>query len=49
MKATGLAPASEDVSVAISKLTFNLDDVEKQLKNVVSLHAALKPIAKHAP
>lgn len=35
-KSTGLAPASEDVSVAISKLTFSLDDVEKQLKNVVS-------------
>lgn len=36
-KSTGLAPASEDVSVAISKLTFSLDDVEKQLKNVVSI------------
>lgn len=35
-KSTGLAPASEDVSVAISKLTYSLDDVEKQLKNVVS-------------
>ena len=37
-KSTGLAPASEDVSVAISKLTFSLDDVEKQLKNVVSYY-----------
>ncbi|KAI0823334.1 Golgi transport complex subunit 5-domain-containing protein [Trametes gibbosa] len=37
-KATGLAPASEDVSVSISKLTFSLDDVEKQLKNVVTTH-----------
>ncbi|KAI0329225.1 hypothetical protein GY45DRAFT_1325329 [Cubamyces sp. BRFM 1775] len=37
-KNTGLAPASEDVSVAISKLTFSLDDVEKQLKNVVTTH-----------
>ncbi|KAI0645490.1 Golgi transport complex subunit 5-domain-containing protein [Trametes meyenii] len=37
-KSTGLAPASEDVSVAISKLTFSLDDVEKQLKNVVTTH-----------
>ncbi|TBU41671.1 Golgi transport complex subunit 5-domain-containing protein [Dichomitus squalens] len=38
VKNPGLAPASEDVSVAISKLTFNLDDVEKQLKNVVTTH-----------
>ncbi|KAH9847195.1 Golgi transport complex subunit 5-domain-containing protein [Lenzites betulinus] len=37
-KAAGLAPASEDVSVSISKLTFSLDDVEKQLKNVVTTH-----------
>ncbi|KAH9895023.1 Golgi transport complex subunit 5-domain-containing protein [Cubamyces lactineus] len=37
-KSTGLTPASEDVSVAISKLTFSLDDVEKQLKNVVTTH-----------
>ncbi|KAI0675086.1 Golgi transport complex subunit 5-domain-containing protein [Trametes maxima] len=37
-KSTGLAPASEDVSVAISKLTFSLDDVDKQLKNVVTTH-----------
>ncbi|KAI0779742.1 Golgi transport complex subunit 5-domain-containing protein [Fomes fomentarius] len=37
-KSTGLAPASEDVSVAISKLTYSLDDVEKQLKNVVTAH-----------
>ena len=29
------------MSVAISKLTFNLDDVEKQLKNVVSVAATL--------
>ena len=43
LKATGLAPASEDVSVAISKLTFSLDDVEKQLKSVVSLYFTLKP------
>ncbi|KAI0356279.1 hypothetical protein OH77DRAFT_1423899 [Trametes cingulata] len=38
VKSTSLAPASEDVSVAISKLTFSLDDVEKQLKNVVTTH-----------
>ncbi|KAL7281218.1 hypothetical protein ACG7TL_004526 [Trametes sanguinea] len=36
-KSAGLAPASEDVSVAISKLTFSLDDVEKQIKNVGGL------------
>ena len=49
LKATGLAPASEDVSVAISKLTFSLDDVEKQLKSVVSLHVASRTVAKIAP
>ena len=58
VKSTGLAPASEDVSVAISKLTFSLDDVEKQLKNVVStllppaatatIHTNLVPIPSHA-
>ncbi|KAI8992858.1 Golgi transport complex subunit 5-domain-containing protein [Trametes punicea] len=37
-KSTGLAPASEDVSVAISKLTFSLDEVEKQIKNLVTAH-----------
>ncbi|KAI0769620.1 Golgi transport complex subunit 5-domain-containing protein [Trametes elegans] len=37
-KSTGLSPASEDVSVAITKLTVSLDDVEKQLKNVVTTH-----------
>ena len=35
-KNTTFAPANEDVSVAISKLNFNIDDVDKQLKNVVS-------------
>ena len=50
LKATGLAPASEDVSVAISKLTFSLDDVEKQLKSVVSLHdVPSRTVAKIAP
>lgn len=28
-------PAKEDISVAISKLTFGIDDVSKQIKNVV--------------
>ncbi|CAL1706796.1 unnamed protein product [Somion occarium] len=37
-KTTGLAPANEDISVAISKLNFNIEDVEKQLKNVVTTH-----------
>ncbi|KAI0743887.1 Golgi transport complex subunit 5-domain-containing protein [Daedaleopsis nitida] len=37
-KSSGLTPASEDVSVAISKLTYSLDDVEKQLKNMVTTH-----------
>ncbi|KAI5123858.1 hypothetical protein M0805_005675 [Coniferiporia weirii] len=35
-------PAKEDISVAISKLTVGIDDVSKQLKNVVtSNHEAL--------
>ncbi|KAI0342194.1 hypothetical protein BDW22DRAFT_1376570 [Trametopsis cervina] len=29
---------AEDISVAISKLTYNIEDVEKQLKNVVTVH-----------
>ena len=28
---------AEDISVAVSKLTFNIDEVEKQLKNVVRI------------
>ncbi|RDB25440.1 Conserved oligomeric Golgi complex subunit 5 [Hypsizygus marmoreus] len=31
-------PAKEDISVAISKLTFGIDDVSKQIKNVVAVH-----------
>ncbi|KAG6832504.1 hypothetical protein H0H87_001429 [Tephrocybe sp. NHM501043] len=31
-------PAKEDISVSISKLTFSIDDVSKQIKNVVSNH-----------
>ena len=34
-RTSSLTPANEDISVAISKLNFNIDDVEKQLKNVV--------------
>jgi len=30
-------PAKEDISVAISKLTFSIDDVSKQIKSVVSV------------
>ncbi len=33
---SGSGNNAEDVSVAISKLTYNIEDVEKQLKNVVS-------------
>ncbi|KAI0697261.1 Golgi transport complex subunit 5-domain-containing protein [Cytidiella melzeri] len=29
---------AEDISVAISKLTYNIEDVEKQLKTVVTVH-----------
>ena len=37
VRTAAFEPINEDVSVAISKLTFGIDDVEKQLKNVVSL------------
>lgn len=36
-KPAAVAPAKEDVSVAISKLTLGIDDVSKQIKNVVSV------------
>ena len=32
----GLEPAKEDISVAIAKLNFGIEDVSKQIKNVVS-------------
>jgi conserved oligomeric Golgi complex subunit 5 len=32
---TGLEPAKEDISVALSKLDFGIEDVSKQIKNVV--------------
>ncbi|KAF9814575.1 hypothetical protein IEO21_05033 [Rhodonia placenta] len=35
---TSFEPAVEDVSVAISKLNYSIDDVDKQLKNVVTAH-----------
>ena len=35
-KNTSFSPANEDISVAISKLNFSIDDVDKQLKNVVN-------------
>jgi conserved oligomeric Golgi complex subunit 5 len=35
-KPTSTGSDVEDISVAISKLSFNIGDVEKQLKNVVS-------------
>ncbi|KDQ57683.1 hypothetical protein JAAARDRAFT_156584 [Jaapia argillacea MUCL 33604] len=37
-KGPGLEPAKEDISVAISKLNHGIDDVSKQLKNVVTTH-----------
>lgn len=36
--AGGIEPAKEDISVAISKLDFGIEDVSKQLKNVVTTH-----------
>lgn len=32
----GIEPAQEDISVAIAKLNFGVEDVSKQIKNVVS-------------
>ncbi|KAI9437572.1 Golgi transport complex subunit 5-domain-containing protein [Lactarius indigo] len=37
-KTTGLEPAKEDISVAIAKLNYGIDDVSKQIKNVVTTH-----------
>ncbi|EKM54451.1 uncharacterized protein PHACADRAFT_210250 [Phanerochaete carnosa HHB-10118-sp] len=37
-KPTATGSDAEDISVAISKLSFNIEDVEKQLKNVVTTH-----------
>ncbi|KIP10909.1 hypothetical protein PHLGIDRAFT_115048 [Phlebiopsis gigantea 11061_1 CR5-6] len=37
-KSTTTGSDAEDISVAISKLSFNIEDVEKQLKNVVTTH-----------
>lgn len=34
-KPTGLEPAKEDITVAIAKLDFGIEDVSKQIKNVV--------------
>ncbi|KZT26804.1 hypothetical protein NEOLEDRAFT_1177385 [Neolentinus lepideus HHB14362 ss-1] len=34
----GIEPAKEDISVALSKLDFGIEDVSKQLKNVVTTH-----------
>ena len=49
-KNTSFAPANEDISVAISKLNFSIDDVDKQLKNVVCVHRRVKdklPLIEH--
>ncbi|KAI0279355.1 Golgi transport complex subunit 5-domain-containing protein [Russula aff. rugulosa BPL654] len=37
-KPTGLEPAKEDISVAIAKLDYGVEDVSKQIKNVVTAH-----------
>jgi len=37
-KPSGLEPAKEDISVAIAKLSFGIEDVTKQLKTVVNNH-----------
>lgn len=39
-KLSAVEPAKEDISVAITKLNSGIDDVSKQLKNVVSPSAA---------
>lgn len=36
--------AKEDISVAISKLTFGIDDVSKQIKNLVCSADVLSPL-----
>ncbi|EPS96257.1 hypothetical protein FOMPIDRAFT_1062295 [Fomitopsis schrenkii] len=37
-KTTTFEPANEDISVAIQKLNYSIDDADKQLKNVVTTH-----------
>ncbi|KAI0062836.1 hypothetical protein BV25DRAFT_1824872 [Artomyces pyxidatus] len=37
-RSSGVEPAKEDISVAISKLNYGIDDVSKQIKNVVTVH-----------
>lgn len=48
-KNTSTGSDTEDISVAISKLTFNLDDVEKQIKHVVSSErrSFAPPLTRH--
>ncbi len=43
-KNTSFAPANEDISVAISELNFSIDDVDKQLKNVVSVSGSFASV-----
>ncbi|KAI0044340.1 hypothetical protein FA95DRAFT_1497209 [Auriscalpium vulgare] len=38
VKLAGVEPAKEDISVAIAKLNYGIDDVSKQIKNVVTVH-----------
>ena len=44
-KLSAVEPAKEDISVAITKLNSGIDDVSKQLKNVVSPSAASGSVA----
>ncbi|TFY76638.1 hypothetical protein EWM64_g7374 [Hericium alpestre] len=37
-KTSGIEPAKEDISVAIAKLNYGIEDVSKQIKNVVTTH-----------
>lgn len=42
----GLEPAKEDISVAIAKLNFGIEDVSKQIKNVVSNSLSIPSILR---
>ena len=37
-KAPGLEPAAEDISIALGKLDTGIEDVSRQIKNVVRVH-----------
>ena len=44
-KPSALEPAREDISVAIAKLNYGIDDVDKQIKNVVCTSPPPSPVA----